>query len=259
MNAEMNTTIGDKSDSRAGYRAGLMCALVMMVAMLGMIVASAKADHGPQTWDAANRSVVVVEPTWPGFARPGFGAPPGVAPAGTGVVYPIGQMATAPGSYILTAAHVVVKAERIEVTDSSGVRLEARLHGLDLARDIAVLHVEASLEPVVLAEVQALVGMHVCALVNAFGLGTSFTCGVVSAVQLQNLGFNEIEDFIQTDAAVNPGASGGALVLADGTFVGMLDGIFTKEADIDAGVNFAVSLDLIKESLAAMQAAGIRF
>ena len=64
---------------------------------------------------------------------------------------------------------------------------------------------------------------------------------------------------MQTDAAVNPGASGGALVRADGQLVGMIDGIFTKEADIDAGVNFAVSLPMIEQSLDAMRVDGVQF
>ena len=54
---------------------------------------------------------------------------------------------------------------------------------------------------------------------------------------------------MQTDAAVNPGASGGALVDPQGRLIGLIDGIFTKEADIDAGVNFAVSVPMIIESL----------
>ena len=75
----------------------------------------------------------------------------------------------------------------------------------------------------------------------------------------QNIGFNEIEDFIQTDAAINPGSSGGALVDSVGRFVGLIDGILTKDADIDAGVNFAISLSLIKVSLSEMQSRGISF
>ena len=70
---------------------------------------------------------------------------------------------------------------------------------------------------------------------------------MVSAIHRKQVGFNSIEDFVQTDAAINPGGSGGALVDADGRLIGMIDGIFTKEADIDAGVNFAVSVPLLIE------------
>ena len=138
-------------------------------------------------------------------------------------------------------------------------RYQARLHSIDQRRDVAVLHVDQVFPPITLADGDPPIGSHVCALVNAFGIGISFTCGVVSANGRSNVGFNKIEDFVQTDAAVNPGASGGALVRADGQLVGMIDGIFTKEADIDAGVNFAVSLPMLEQSLDAMRIDGVQF
>jgi S1-C subfamily serine protease len=80
---------------------------------------------------------------------------------------------------------------------------------------------------------------------NQFGLGLSVTCGVVSALHRAGTGFNPIEDFVQTDAVVNPGASGGALVDAEGRLVGLLSAIFTMESDADIGVNFAASAALV--------------
>ena len=88
-----------------------------------------------------------------------------------------------------------------------------------------------------------------CVVGNSFGLGSSLTCGVVSALNRKNLGFNEIEDFIQTDAAVNPGDSGAPLLNSFGELIGMVDAIYTKEADIDAGVNFAIHKSLIEKIL----------
>ena len=75
------------------------------------------------------------------------------------------------------------------------------------------------------------------------------SCGVISGELRSNLGFNPVESFVQTDAAVNPGVSGGALVSAQGQLVGMISAIYTKDADIDAGVNFAVSNSLIQRWL----------
>jgi S1-C subfamily serine protease len=72
------------------------------------------------------------------------------------------------------------------------------------------------------------------------------TCGVVSALHRSGTGFNPIEDFVQTDASVNPGASGGPLVDAQGRLVGVLSAIFTKDADADIGINFAASVALVR-------------
>ncbi len=93
------------------------------------------------------------------------------------------------------------------------------------------------------------VGSEACLISNAFGLNLSITCGIVSALGRENIGFNETEDFIQTDAAANPGSSGGALINAKGSLIGMMSGIFTKNTDTNAGVNFAISLNLIRRSL----------
>jgi len=209
------------------------------------------ADHGPPTWAAASPSVVVIEPTWPGYSRPGFGAPPGTAPAGTG--FYVGSMAKS--QYLVTAAHVVSRAIRVETVDEDGTRHEADIVAIDSARDIAVLRTDSARRPIALYREDPQVGGHACAIGNSFGLGIGISCGVISAIHRQDVGFNAIEDFVQTDAAVNPGASGGALVDPQGRLIGMIDGIFTKDADIDAGVNFAVSVPLLIESVEAMRAA----
>ena len=78
-------------------------------------------------------------------------------------------------------------------------------------------------------------------------------CGVIAGPNRQGIGLNRIEDFIQTDAAINPGSSGGALVNAKGQLVGMIAAIFTKDADIDAGVNVAVSVDLLIDRIQQFQ------
>ena len=72
---------------------------------------------------------------------------------------------------------------------------------------------------------------------------------MVSAIVIKNIGFNRTEDFIQTDVASNPRSSGGALVNMDGFLIGMMSGIFTKNTDTNAGVNFAVSGSLIQKTI----------
>lgn len=176
--------------------------------------------------------VVSVLPVWPG--RP----PDAEEPEGSGVV--LGD-----GRHVLTAAHVLGNAETIRVRSADGTIWDAAFVAADAFTDLAVLNLPAPLPTLELAgDVE--VGDEVCAVGNAFGLGVSATCGVVSATRKSGVGFNAVEDFVQTDAAVNPGASGGALVDADGRVVGILSAIFTKQADANIGVNFAVSAPLAR-------------
>ena len=100
------------------------------------------------------------------------------------------------------------------------------------------------------------VGDVVFAIGNPLGVGQTVTMGIVSATSRRVGILEEVagyEDFIQTDAAINPGSSGGALVNAKGQLIGMIAAIFTKDADIDAGVNFAVSVDLLIDRIQQFQ------
>ena len=176
------------------------------------------------------KSVVSVLPVWPGRPQGGTGGRPGVAPEGSGVVLRPGHIAT--------AWHVVKPARRIDIRLSDGRILPARLIARDEASDIAVLGVDAALPPIGIAPAPRL-AQPVCAVGNAYGLGLSVTCGVVSALNVSNAGFNPVEDFVQTDAASNPGVSGGALVDSEGRLVGMMSAIFASGSDTNIGVNFA--------------------
>ncbi len=184
-------------------------------------------------------SVVSVLPLWPGQERGGQPqVPPGTAPEGTAT-------AIRDGGYLVTALHVVARATAITVRLPDGREIPAELIGRDPATDLAVLKVAAVLPPLLEAPEPAL-GAPVCAVGNQFGLDLSVTCGVVSALHRSGTGFNPIEDFVQTDASVNPGASGGPLVDAQGRLVGVLSAIFTKDADADIGINFAASVALVR-------------
>ena len=228
----------------AGPGGGVLPRIAMMAVLAcALLTNMARADHSPATWSAAAPSVVVIEPTWPGYNRPGFGAPPGTAPAGTGIFIGTGDRS----SHLATAAHVITRATKIEILTEDGMRHAAAVIAVDNQRDIAILETKLKRRPITLRLTDPAIGEHGCAIGNSFGLGLSISCGVVSAIHRRQVGFNPIEDFVQTDAAINPGGSGGALVDADGRLIGMIDGIFTKEADIDAGVNFAVSVPLLIE------------
>ena len=132
-----------------------------------------QASHGPPTWSTAGPSVVSVLPTWPGFTRPGLGAPAGTAPEGSGVFW--SPNAGAMSQYLLTAAHVVARATAIQVRMADGVLIDAAVIGLDRETDVALLATSVSGPAIRVAERRPSTGSHVCALGNAFGLGVSMT------------------------------------------------------------------------------------
>ena len=108
---------------------------VFVCLIVGVLASTAQAEHGPQTWKSAHQSVVVVNPTWPGYATPGYGAPAGTAPAGSGVYFAEKRTTT---RYILTAAHVISRATHVEIVDSAGRTMPAEIFAVDQRRDIAI-------------------------------------------------------------------------------------------------------------------------
>jgi len=204
--------------------------------------AAASERPDPAAIAGALRSVVSVLPQW-------AGRPPSLEePEGSGVV-------VADGTLILTANHVLGDPRAVLVRTPAGDVLEAEVSKRDQATDLALLVIKERLPPLAFSG-PVLVGEEVCALGNAFGLGLSVACGTVSATDRSGAGFNEIEDFIQTDAAVNPGMSGGALIAEDGRLAGILSAIFTKQSDANIGVNFAVSAALAEAALTRLLSPG---
>ncbi len=183
--------------------------------------------------NAALSSVVSVLPQWQG--RP----PNADEPEGSGV-------AVLTGRFVLTANHVLGNAKTILIRTRDGDIMTASIKGRDKLTDLALLEIGKEVPAAAFAG-EAQLGSKVCAAGNAFGLGIAVTCGWVSAVNRSGTGFNAIEDFVQTDAAVNPGASGGALFDGEGKLVGVLSAIFTKKSDANIGINFAVSAQLARK------------
>lgn len=182
-------------------------------------------------------SVVRIKPDWPAAAR---GQNPQGAPRdpqGTG-------FAVLAGGYIATNMHVIGAAKTVDVLLQDGRQLPAEIVGRHAPTDIALLKIPSDLKPISHAGMPGLAD-PVCAVGNQFGLGLSVTCGVVSATGRSGTGFNPIEDFIQTDASINPGGSGGPLLDQNTKLVGMVSAIFTKQSDADIGINFATSTRLL--------------
>ncbi|MDA9973343.1 trypsin-like peptidase domain-containing protein [Alphaproteobacteria bacterium] len=207
---------------------------------------SAQSDDASSAWKEAYKSTVIVLPTWPGYNRPGFGAPLGTAPAGTGFYVSVDNKSDNT-YFIMTAAHVIKNAKVVDIKDYKNITQQAEVVLVDLKRDIAILRSKVNGLAIKTSQRNIDIGNEVCVIGNSFGLGPSLSCGIISAKNRKNLGFNQIENFIQTDAAVNPGASGAPLVNKMGELIGMIDAIYTKEADIDAGVNFAIDKELINK------------
>ncbi|MGD9573209.1 MAG: S1C family serine protease [Thermoleophilia bacterium] len=187
------------------------------------------------------------------------GGMPGAPGGGEGTATGSGVVIDAEG-HILTNAHVVDGATAVRVELADGTSHEATVVGADASTDLAVLHIDAdadSLQPVPLGDSSALeVGDPVLAVGDPFGYQASASAGIVSGLdrtmQAPN-GFT-ITGAIQTDAAVNHGNSGGALLDAEGNLVGIPAQIADSGVDANVGVAFAVPVDtartVIEEILA---------
>ena len=150
--------------------------------------------------------------------------------------------------FILTANHVVEGADKVRVALASGEReFEARIIGADAPTDIAVLKIDGKdLPAVTISDSDKLeVGDTVLAIGNPFEVGQTVTLGIVSAVGRGGFGINAYENFIQTDAAINMGNSGGALVDAEGRLVGINTAIISPSGG-NLGVGFAVPINLAR-------------
>jgi serine protease DegS len=153
-----------------------------------------------------------------------------------------------PDGYLLTNNHVIAGAQEILVALRDGRQTLATLVGTDPETDLAVLKIELNDLPSISisgAREQA-VGDVVLAIGNPFGLGQTVTMGIVSATGRNQLGLNTYEDFIQTDAAINQGNSGGALIDTSGNLVGINTAIFSQSGG-SQGIGFAIPVKLATE------------
>jgi serine protease Do len=153
-----------------------------------------------------------------------------------------------PDGYILTANHVIDGADEIKVALASGGKeFTAKVIGSDPPTDIGVLKISAQdLPAITIADSDKLeVGDVVLAIGNPFNVGQTVTMGIISALGRSSLELNQYENFIQTDAAINLGNSGGALVDAEGRLVGINSAIFTTTRGYQ-GVGFAIPVNLAR-------------
>jgi serine protease Do len=149
--------------------------------------------------------------------------------------------------YVLTNNHVIDSAREVTVTLPDKREFKGKIVGTDPKTDLAVVKIDGqSLPTVAWGDASKLqVGEYVLAVGNPFGLNSTVTLGIVSALGRGRMGITQYEDFIQTDAAINPGNSGGALVNTRGELVGINTAIFSQTGGYQ-GVGFAVPTSMSK-------------
>jgi serine protease Do len=176
-----------------------------------------------------------------------------------------GRLAKALGSgfivdaegHVVTNNHVVDGASKVVVTLDDGRELDARVVGRDARTDIAVLQVDAGAKLPFLAlgdSDKARPGDWVVAMGNPFGLGGTVTAGIVSA-RGRDIGAGPYDDFLQVDAPINRGNSGGPLFSTDGSVVGVNTAIFSPSGG-SVGIGFAIPSNLVKQVVAELEEHG---
>jgi serine protease Do len=197
--------------------------------------------------------------------EPGGGESPTPPPGPHGPPAPHGRPDQSAGSgvildangFIVTNNHVVEGATQITVTLSDRREFSAKVVGTDPKTDLAVIKIEAKeLPSLKWAEYEKLqVGDLVLAVGSPFGLSSTVTLGIISALGRGNVGIADYEDFIQTDAAINPGNSGGALVNMNGDLIGINTAIFSRTGGSE-GIGFAIPSSIALDIVDSLQKTG---
>lgn len=160
--------------------------------------------------------------------------------------------------YIVTNNHVIENAEEISVTiGDDTTEYNAKLIGRDADSDVAVIQIEApNLVPIKIGDSNSLlVGDLIFAVGNPFGIGSTVTQGIISALNKNKVGINRYENYIQTDASINPGNSGGALVDSRGALIGINTAIISKSGG-NNGIGFAIPIAMVKDVVTKLIADG---
>ena len=159
-----------------------------------------------------------------------------------------GVIIDAAKGYVVTNNHVVDNATKIQVSLSDGRKFEAKVVGKDPRSDIALLQLQEpkNLTAIKMADSDSLrVGDYTVAIGNPYGLGETVTSGIVSALGRSGLNIENYENFIQTDAAINRGNSGGALVNLNGELIGINTAILAPDGG-NIGIGFAIPSNMVK-------------
>lgn len=164
--------------------------------------------------------------------------------------------------YIVTNNHVIADADKVEVLMNDNSTYEAKIIGTDEASDLALIKIDArNLSPITFGDSESVkIGEWVLAVGNPFGFNSTVTAGIISA-KARSLGQNSkqgglnIESFIQTDAALNPGNSGGALVNLRGELIGINSAIYSNTGSY-SGFSFAIPTTIAKKVITDLRQYG---
>ena len=159
-----------------------------------------------------------------------------------------GVIIDADKGYVVTNNHVVDNATKISVQLNDGRKFDAKVIGKDPRSDIAVIQLQnaKNLTAIKMADSEQLrVGDYTVAIGNPYGLGETVTSGIVSALGRSGLNAENYENFIQTDAAINRGNSGGALVNLNGELIGLNTAILAPDGG-NIGIGFAIPSNMVK-------------
>ena len=170
---------------------------------------------------------------------------------GSGVIFDAGE------GLIITNNHVIKGADEITVTFNDRREVEAELVGTDPQTDLALLKVDTrDLTEIRLAKTgEARVGDYVIAVGNPFGLSSTVTSGIISALGRDQRSGNNYSNYIQTDASINPGNSGGALVNSKGELIGINTAILSRSGG-NNGIGFAVPIRTVKNVMKQLRESG---
>jgi serine protease Do/serine protease DegQ len=195
------------------------------------VVSIAVKAHAPESTQRKGRDAKHAEPA----------ADHQVRAAGSGVVIDARQ------GLIITNHHVIDRADEITVTLSDGRDLQAKLIGGDPDTDVAIIKIAAeNLTAIAIGDSDRVeVGDFVLAIGNPFLIGQTVTSGIVSGLHRTNVGLEEYENFIQTDAAIYPGNSGGALVNLRGDLIG-INTAFIGSTNSNPGMGFAIPVNMAR-------------
>jgi S1-C subfamily serine protease len=227
---------------------GLAAAFVVVYLFPGLVQPGRESPAtGPSSYSdavsvAAPAVVNLVSTVRPGSARDGGIS--AVESLGSGVIMD-------DEGYVITNDHVIDGVESIQVFLTDGRAGPAAVVGTDPDTDLALLKIDLEGLPTIpLGRSDTLrVGDVVLAIGNPFSIGQTVTQGIVSGTRRGQLGLSPFENFIQTDAAINLGNSGGALVNAAGQLVGINTAFFSRRLDSE-GIGFAIPVNLVRGVMA---------